>query len=122
VAIHGAQVAQNAAFAGLMRGVPVSDEDLEDTIADGLAGSVEADSLPIELLGRAPFDLTLVSEASLRRALRDAARELGLVIEGSAAVGLAALRQHRAWEGELVVVLTGANVAEEVLAEVLSET
>jgi len=121
VAIHGAQVAQNAAFAALMRGVPLSDEELDDTIADGIAGSVEADSLPLALLGRAPFDLTLVSEASLRRSMRDAARELGVVIEGSAAAGLAALRQHRSWEGEIVVVLTGKNVADDVVADVLGE-
>ncbi len=121
VAIHGAQMAQNAAFAALMRGVPVSEEELDDTIADGIAGSVEADSLPLELLGHAPFDLTLVSEASLRRSMRDAAQELGVLIEGSAAAGLAALRQHRSWEGEIVVVLTGANVADDVVADVFGE-
>jgi threonine dehydratase len=121
VAIHGAQVAQNAAFAALMRGAPLSEEELDDTIADGIAGSVEADSLPLELLGEAPFDLTLVSEASLRRSMRDAALVLGVLIEGSAAVGLAAFRQHRSWEGEIVVVLTGANVADDVVADVLGE-
>ena len=81
------------------------------------------ESVPLitaSILGHARFDLTLVSERSTRAAVRDAALRLGQVIEGSAGVALAAAELHREWEGEVCVVLSGANISEELLAELLS--
>ena len=117
--VHGVQVAQNAAFAGLMRGTPPEELELEPTIADGIAGGIEPDTITAQILGRSRFDLTLVSESSTRAALRDAAERLGLIVEGSAAAALAALELHREWEGEVCVVLSGGNISDELLAEIL---
>ena len=117
--VHGVQVAQNAAFAGLIRGTPPEELELEPTIADGIAGGIEPDTITAQILGRSRFDLTLVSESSTRAALRDAAERLGLIVEGSAAVALAALELHREWEGEVCVILSGGNISDELLAEIL---
>ncbi len=79
----------------------------EPTLADGLAGAIETDSITLELARSAVDDMILVSEEEIRGALRWACRR-DLVIEPSAAVALAgALRgdaPHR------LAVLSGGNV------------
>ncbi len=99
--------------------VPV---EVEDTLADGLAGNLEAASATVE--GAAGAQLIAVSEAELRAAMRAMVRHHGRVVEGAAAVAYAAVATGRAstrGDETLVVLLTGRNVALPVLAEVLAE-
>jgi threonine dehydratase len=92
------------------------------TLADGLAGNIEAGSVTIDLVRRYVADIVTVSENEIADAIRFLAREHGLVVEGSAAVGVAALLQGRVAldGGTTAVVLTGRNIAPKLLAEVLS--
>lgn len=119
VRLHGAQVTQNAAFAALFRGDPVG--ELAPTIADGIAGGIEVNAVTLEILQKkTSFDMTLVEEAEVRAALRAVAAESGLVIEGSAAVAVAAaLKNLDVWPGDVVVVLSGGNIAHATRTEVL---
>jgi threonine dehydratase len=56
-------------------------------------------------------DVVLVSEAEIAAAIRTAYAEEGEVIEGAAAVGIAALDAGRARpEGPVTVVLSGRNI------------
>jgi threonine dehydratase len=86
------------------------------TIADGLAGAVEAGSVTFALLRDAVDEFVLVSEEEIWEAMRWADREAQEVIEPAAAVALAACLAGR---GERrVAVLSGGNVAPAVWAKV----
>ena len=57
------------------------------------------------------FDVVLVSEAEIAAAIRTAHAEAGEVIEGAAAVGMAALAAGKVrTSGPVVVVLSGRNI------------
>lgn len=93
------------------------------TLADGLAGNIEAESMTFELTQRYVDEIVLVRETDIRAAIRFYAHELHLIVEGSAAVGLAALLSGRvnvsALHGPVVDVVTGRNIAAERFNEVL---
>ena len=80
-----------------------------DTIADGLAMSEPApDALP--RMRELVDDMVLVTDSALLDAMHLAARTLGLLIEPSAAAGLAAIAGHEALPGRtLATVLTGTD-------------
>lgn len=105
---------KNALQLGLERGerceVPVP-----DTIADGLRVRAPGErTWPI--LRETVDRVALVSDAELLRAMGFALRELRLVLEPSGAAALAvALREA---EGRCGVILSGGNVAPELLAKV----
>jgi len=68
-----------------------------------------------------PYMDGVLSEEQIREAIRFLARGHGLVAEGAAAVGVAAVLAgviHA--DGPTVVVVTGRNIALPVLAEVLA--
>ena len=92
------------------------------TIADGLAGNLEPGSITPGLIAAAGASVLAASEVAIRNAVRELATEHGLVVEGSAAVGLAALREGLVTADQpVVLVLTGRNIAPALLAEILTE-
>lgn len=102
----------------LAAGTVVEVEDLP-TLCDGLAGSVEP--LTLEYARRYLAELRLVSEEAVARALRFLLAEERWLVEGSAAVGVAALLDGagRGATGPAVVVLTGRNIDLRRLADLL---
>jgi threonine dehydratase len=91
------------------------------TLADGLAGNLEAGTVTFELVRRTIADVVTVSETEIAAAMRFLAREHGLIAEGSAAVGVAALLAGRIEiAGPAAVVVTGRNVSPSTLAPILA--
>jgi threonine dehydratase len=100
--------------------VPIT---VEPTLADGLAGNLEAGSITVDIALHERVEILTVSESDIRSAMAYAAHKMGLVLEGAGAVGVAAVRagliapdQHGR---DIVVLLTGRNVAPTLLEEVL---
>ena len=92
-----------------------------ETIADGVAGGV---GHAVVALARAGWidQVVDIPEASLRRALAWTVREEGWLVEGSAALPVAALLEGVVEvQGPVAVVLTGGNIAAELLLEVMRE-
>lgn len=86
------------------------------TLAEGLEGGVARTTFAHVAALRAAT-LVTVTEAETAAAMRFSRDELGVVIEGSAAVGVAFARARaRFFEGDFVVLLTGRNVDGEGLA------
>jgi threonine dehydratase len=84
------------------------------SLADGLAGSIETDTITLALMKRLVDEVLLVSEQEIAGAMRWLLDEHHLVVEGSGAVGVAALLNGRlpAIAGRRVVtILSGRNVA-----------
>ena len=122
IRVVGVEAAQSPAWRSALdagRPVPIT---AGPTLADGLAGNFEPGSVTFDLVQRTIADVVTVSEDEIATAMRFLAREHGLIAEGSAAVGVAALLTERAarTEGATVVIITGRNIATSTLAGVLA--
>ncbi len=95
--------------------------DVKPSLADGLAGNVEPDSITLDLLKTHVRQVALVSEDAIERTIQWLIFNERVVVEGSAAVGVAALLQRAlVVEGPVVVVLTGRNIAPKALQAAVS--
>lgn len=84
--------------------------DPTGTIADGLA-MVEPTPEVVIRMRALVDDMVLVPDAALTAGMRLAAETLGLLIEPSAAAGLAAVIEHDMPAGMIATVLTGARLS-----------
>ena len=92
------------------------------TIADGLAGNLEPGSITPGIIAAAGTPVCATPETRIRSAVRELATDHGLVVEGSGAVGLAALRDGLIdGDGPVVLVLTGRTIAAQLLTELLGQ-
>ncbi len=85
-----------------------------DSIADGLSGPVENDSLTIPMVRRCVDGFELVSEEEIARAIAYAWKRYHERIEGSAAVTLAAALTNKVAERPAIVTITGGNIQPEL--------
>jgi threonine dehydratase len=92
---------------------PVSTER-SDTIADGIEVRVPVPESVTRLVALVD-DMVLVDDGDLLDAMELSARTLGLLLEPSAAAGLAAIRVHDLPGARLATVLTGSNLRSEHL-------
>ena len=91
------------------------------SLADGLAGSVDTESITIPLIKHCVDGFVLVSESEIRAAIRYAWLKYGEIIEGSAAVALAAVLTKKISSRPVVVVLTGGNIQPEIHADIIGK-
>ena len=122
IRVVGVEAAQSPAFRTALdagRPVPITPGP---TLADGLGGNLEPGSVTFELVKRTVADVVTVTEDEIADAMRFLVREHGLIAEGSAAVGVAALLSERAApaEGATVLIITGRNIALSTLRGVLA--
>jgi threonine dehydratase len=87
------------------------------TLADGVAGNVERDSITWALCRQLVDEVVLVEEDEIADALRWSLEFPHVLLEGSAVLGIAALRAGRieAAGRRVTVVTTGRNVSMETL-------
>ena len=95
--------------------------DSLETIAEGLEGGIG--DLTFDLGQRYIDEMILVEEAEIRAAIRFLLAEHRLVVEGSGAVGVAALLSGRlpTTVGKLGIVISGGNLDYELLKEIVLE-
>lgn len=91
------------------------------TLSDGTAGGVEEGSVTFELCRRHVDRFVLADEEQIRRAMRLVVGRHHMLIEGAAGVAVAGClaERERLAGRRVVVVLCGANVGLETLAEVI---
>jgi threonine dehydratase len=123
VRFTGVQPANSAALYHVLRGVDMDDVEHEPTIADGLAGGGDADSVTNEIVRRWEVPLVLVGEHLIREAIRRCLFESGILIEGSASASYAAIAYNLVNDASLPIgfVASGRNIAEDLLREILEE-
>jgi threonine dehydratase len=118
VAVHGVQSEASPALHAALEAGRLVAVDVLPSLADGLAGNVEAGSITFDLLQQHVGRVELVSEAAIARAMCWLFVHERVVVEGSAAVGVAALLERTVVPaGPVALVLTGRNVARAVLQE-----
>ena len=117
--VFGAQsVASPVMYESLRQG-RIVDMELEDSYAEGLHGGIEENSVTFELCRKYVDEIILVEEETILRAIRSALVEQHQVIEGAAAVGVAAiLKDPERYDGKKVcIVISGGNVEIDLLKE-----
>lgn len=118
----GVEAAESRAVSAAIAAGHVVPVGVGPTIADGLAGNIESDSVTPGLLTATGTPVCAAPESAIRSAVAQLATEAGLVVEGSGAVGVAALRDGLVdADGPTVVLLTGRNIAVPLLREILAE-
>lgn len=123
IRVVGVQAENSAAMlASLRAGRIVGAPDLP-TLADGLSGGIEPGSLTFPLAQRLADVVLAVSEQQIAAAMRWCFDEHHLVVEGSAAVTVAALLNGLVAGiagRKVVALLSGRNVASEVLLPIVA--
>jgi len=91
------------------------------SLADGLSGPVERNSLTISLIKKYADGMILVTEAEIVQAMAYAYQRYRQRIEPSAAVSLAAILTGRVTQRPAVVVITGGNIQPEIHQQLINE-
>lgn len=109
--IIGVAAENSAALAASMAVGSVVETQHFDTLADGIAGGMDADSLTFPISMEVVDQVILCSEADISNALRDLAQEENMLVEGAAALALAGFKQmsSQCADQTSVVLLCGAN-------------
>lgn len=91
------------------------------TLSDGTAGGIEAGSVTFDLCRELVDDYVTVTEEEIRAGLRLFMESHHMLIEGAAAVAVAAWLKtaDRCPGGNVVIVICGANIGLEVLRTIL---
>jgi threonine dehydratase len=87
------------------------------TIADGVAGNIERTSITWKLNRQLVDEVVLIEEDEIADSMRWAIEVPHILLEGSAALGIAALRTGRVEvaDGNVAVVTTGRNISPEAV-------
>jgi threonine dehydratase len=91
------------------------------SIAEGLAGEIDHESITIPLMKKYIDDVILVSEEQIKEAIRYAWITYGETIEGSAAVGIAARLAGKIQSQSALTVITGGNIQPELFQSIVSD-
>ena len=99
----------------------IVDMELEESIAEGLHGLLEKDTISFDFIKDHVDDVVLVSEDEIKAAIKLFLKTHGLVVEGAGAVGLAALPRYKElFKGKKTAVLvTGRNIDGELLRKIV---
>jgi len=89
------------------------------SLADGLTGEVEHDSVTVPMVKQLVDEIVLVSEEEIARAIAFAWTVHGEKLEGAGAVGLAAILSNKVEERPVLVIVSGGNVQPEVHTEIV---
>jgi threonine dehydratase len=119
--IVGVEVDASCAFQTSVRAGRLVDIVPGPTLADGLGGNPDPDTITFALIQRLVDRIVTVSEQHLSAAIAGLVEAEHLIAEGAGAAGVAALVGHRAdVRGRRVaVIVTGSNIDRERLAALL---
>jgi threonine dehydratase len=119
--VIGVEVAASCPFQTGLRAGHLVEIVPGPTLADGLAGNPDPDTITFALIQRFVDEVVTVTEEELSRALVGLVEEEHLIVEGAGAVGVAALLASRVpvHGTSNVSIVTGSNIDREKLAELL---
>ena len=124
VRVVGVEAAASRAMSAAVRAGGVVDVPIGATLADGMAGNVEAGSVTVAIAARHVDAWVAVDEDELRAAIRLLAFDSGLVAEGAGAAATAAVLAGRVADdrpgARVVALVSGRNITPEALREVLA--
>ncbi|MEM0296850.1 MAG: threonine/serine dehydratase [Zestosphaera sp.] len=121
VRVVGVQPENSAVMYHSLRAGRILSVESKPTLADGVAGGVEENSITFDLCKRYVDDFVLTSEAEIAGTIKLMLEKHHMLIEGSAALPIAAyLRDPTAYRGKRVVlVVTGCRIDLKTLKKIL---
>ncbi|GAB3477589.1 threonine ammonia-lyase [Amycolatopsis cihanbeyliensis] len=120
VRVVGVEMEASTALSASVRAGRWVAVEVGPTVADGLSGNIEIDSVTIGLVSQHVDELVTVSEVELHEAMRYLAGSRGVVAEGAGAAPVAALLSGKVdARGTAVAVISGRNIALPLVAELL---
>ena len=95
--------------------------EVQPTLADGLAGNLDPDTITFDIVRRLVDRIVVVEEQALRDAVRGAVVEEKLVVEGAGAAAIAAVvsRKIDVQGKRAAVIVSGGNIDPEKLKSLL---
>jgi threonine dehydratase len=122
VRIIGASPVNDAAMAASVRAGKVVQVDALPTISDGTAGGVEEGTITLPLCTELVDEWALIEEPEIHAALRFMIDTEHQLIEGAAAMAIAAgLKAGHSSGGQAIVIVScGANISSTALAEAIA--
>lgn len=118
--VVGVEVEASSALSQSIAAGRIVTIDPGPTIADGLGGNLDPDSITFDIIRRLVARIVLVSEQGLKDAIAGIAREERLIVEGAGAAATAAVLGGSIEPGsKIAVILSGANIDLEKLKRLL---
>lgn len=118
--VVGVEVAASCPFTRSLEAGRLVTIDVKPSLADGLTGNLDPDTITLDIVRDVVDEIVVVEEDELRRALAGIVAREHLVVEGAAATGVAALLAGKVRaEGDVAVILSGANIDSDRLVDVL---
>jgi threonine dehydratase len=120
VEVAGVECEASPAFHEALKAGRIVEVEVRPTLADGLAGNMDPESITFDLVRRFVDRTVLAPEAAIADAMRGLFEEERVVAEGAGAAAVAALLGGLWVRGRKVaVVVSGSNVDAALLARVL---
>lgn len=109
--LYGVAAANSQALAVSMKAGRIVETEHLETLADGVAGGVDEDSMTLDIARAVVDEIVVCREAEIVEALRDLTFKENLLVEGAAALTLAGLKKvaDKVRGQTNAVVLCGAN-------------
>ncbi|MEE3103995.1 MAG: pyridoxal-phosphate dependent enzyme, partial [Acidobacteriota bacterium] len=122
--IIGVEVNASQAFQKSLAAGRITQIEVGDTIADGLTGNLDPESITFDIVKEFVDDMIVVGETAVHNAIRGLAANEKLIVEGAGAAAVAAVLNGaiKASGRNIVPVVSGANIDFERLIEVLPST
>lgn len=120
IGVLGAEVEASPVFTASLAAGEITTVVVRPTLADALAGNMEAGSRTFPLVRHLVDGMALVAEDSIAMAMRGLKQHHDLVTEGAGAVATAAILQGIGLEGRAVgVIVCGQNVDADAFARII---
>jgi threonine dehydratase len=119
--VAGVEAAASSPFTrGLEAGRIVS-IDVQPTLADGLAGNLDPETVTFDIVRRLVPTIVVVTEDQLRQAIAGTVDREKLVVEGAGAAAIAAILSRRldVRDRRVAVIASGANIDTEKLRRLI---
>ena len=100
----------------------IVEPEMQESIADGLFGGIEKDSITFKIIQTYVDDLSLVKEKTIEKAIYLLWREENQVVEGAGAVTIARIMEDNSAfrEKRVVAVVSGGNIEEKVFQRIIA--
>jgi len=101
----------------------IENQNEGESIADGLLGGLEEGSITFDLVQQYVDEFILVKESTIRRAIHLLWNYEHQRVEGSGAIGIAAILENRSHFSDKYItsVISGGNIEEELFQEIINE-
>ena len=121
IEIIGCQPQNSAVMHASIQAGQILDLESKPTLADGTAGGLEPDAVTFDICKKFVDDFILVSESDIKNAIIFCIEKHQLLIEGAAALSIAAFfKDQKRFAGKnVVLIISGKKISLEQLKEIL---